>query len=148
VAGNGFESGNVLPAHAWTIEALKVYYDQRLVDLQSSLDQRFGDADKAVNAALQAAEKAVTKAELAAEKRFDANNEFREQLRDQAATFMPRTENELQIASLNAGQVLTASRLDKMEGSDTSGQRFLGVGISILAILVSLGSVIAILVHG
>lgn len=42
--------------------------------------------------ALSSAEKAVTKAETATEKRFDSVNEFRQQLNDQAASFMPRTE--------------------------------------------------------
>ena len=54
--------------------------------------QRFKAQDRAVLAALAAAEKAVSKAEIAAEKRFDAVNEFRGQLKDQAATFVTRTE--------------------------------------------------------
>jgi hypothetical protein len=57
----------------------------------------FNAADKAVTAALEAAEKAVGKAEIAAEKRFDAVNEFRAQLADQAATFLPRSEADLSI---------------------------------------------------
>jgi formate-dependent nitrite reductase cytochrome c552 subunit len=55
-------------------------------------DQRFEAQEKAVAAALAAAKEAVTKAEAAAEKRFDSVNEFRGQLKDQAATLMPRTE--------------------------------------------------------
>lgn len=49
------------------------------------------NADK-VELALTASDKALAKAETATEKRFDAVNEFRSQLADQAATFMPRTE--------------------------------------------------------
>lgn len=44
-------------------------------------------AEKAVATAMSAAEKAVSKAEVAAEKRFDAVNEFRQQLADQQITF-------------------------------------------------------------
>lgn len=45
-----------------------------------------------VKLALDAADKAVSKSEASMEKRFDAVNEFRGQLADQARTFMPRTE--------------------------------------------------------
>lgn len=43
--------------------------------------------------ALDAAEKAITKAEAATDKRFDSVNEFRAQLTDQTARFMPRVES-------------------------------------------------------
>jgi hypothetical protein len=48
--------------------------------------------EKAIAAALIAAERAVSKSEIASEKRFDAVNEFRAQLSDQASTFLPRAE--------------------------------------------------------
>ncbi len=59
---------------------------------QVAEDQRFKAQEQAIQAALASAEKAVNKAEQAAEKRFDAVNEFRGQLKDQAATFVTRTE--------------------------------------------------------
>jgi hypothetical protein len=52
----------------------------------------FAAQDKAVAAALAAADRALTKAESASEKRFDSVNEFRAQLSDQAASFVPRVE--------------------------------------------------------
>lgn len=98
-------------------------------------------AEKAVAAALAAAEKAVAKAEIATEKRFEATNEFREQLSDQAATFISRIEFDAKhgalddrIATLSAvvdaklagietkvGQTMprteTAQRLNSLEGT-------------------------------
>lgn len=62
--------------------------------------QRFDAANEAVHAALVAAEKATTKAEAAADKRFESVNEFRAQLADQAATFIPRAESEARMRSL------------------------------------------------
>jgi len=50
-------------------------------------EQRFDAQEKAVQAALNAA-----KAEQASEKRLDSVNEFRAQLRDQAGTFVTRSE--------------------------------------------------------
>jgi hypothetical protein len=61
----------------------------------------FASQEKAVAAALTAAQSAVNKAEVAAEKRFDSVNEFRAQLADQAATFLPRAEFDRAIGSLS-----------------------------------------------
>jgi len=51
----------------------------------------------AIDAAFAAQQAAVNKAEVAAEKRFESINEFRAQLGDQAATFVPRQEAEAAI---------------------------------------------------
>ena len=103
----------------WTVETLKAHYDQRFID-----------QDRAVQAALNAAEKAVTKAETASEKRFDAVNEFRAQLADQAQTFIPRAEAELQFANLRSAP-----------------GRYLSVVIAVVAAIAAVGAVIAALVH-
>lgn len=67
--------------------------DAKFVTYQTLISSQ---ADK-VALALTASEKAIGKAEIATEKRFDAVNEFRAQLADQARTFMPRNEA-LQLA--------------------------------------------------
>jgi hypothetical protein len=74
--------------------------DAALVAQQTAMQTAFTAADKAVQAALESAEKAVSKAEVAAEKRFEAVNEFRGQLADQAATLMARSEAEVRFAAL------------------------------------------------
>jgi hypothetical protein len=65
-----------------------------------ALDAAFLAADKAVQAALSSAKEAVAKAETAAERRFENVNEFRAQLADQAATFMPRVEAEARMTTI------------------------------------------------
>lgn len=50
--------------------------------------------EKAVAAALAASEKAVNKAEASQQRTNEGQNEFRQQLKDQAGTFMPRSESE------------------------------------------------------
>lgn len=67
--------------------------DERYLTQTKALDAAFASAEKAVSAALQAAETAVQKAEMAADKRFEAVNEFRGQLADQAQRFMTRDES-------------------------------------------------------
>lgn len=73
--------------------------------------------EKATNAAFAAANSAVSKAELANEKRLDSVNEFRGQLKDQAALLATRTEVGVQfkaqgekIETLNADIISMRAR--------------------------------------
>jgi len=77
----------------WTLEAFKEYAESRFEGIQ-----------REVKLALDAAQTAVTKAETATEKRFDAVNEFRGQLSDQAASFMPRELAEGRLAAIERWQ--------------------------------------------
>jgi hypothetical protein len=63
----------------WTLGALKQY-----------VDRRFEEKDRQVTAAL-----------IASEKRLDGMNEFRDQLRDQAATLLPRAEYDARQQQIN-----------------------------------------------
>lgn len=125
----------------WTTDTLKEYIDNQLrsMDLryqqrydssllaqqqadearQKALDAALLAAEKAVTTALLAAEKAVTKAELAADKRFEAVNEFRGQLNDQAATFMSRTEYNTAHEALEKTVTDLANRFNRTEGHST-----------------------------
>jgi len=98
----------------WTVDTLREHFeslltehketaDNRLADLRAMLDERYATQTKALDAAFKAAEqavqtalasqeKAVSKAEAAADKRFEAVNEFRQQLSDQTASFPTRAE--------------------------------------------------------
>jgi hypothetical protein len=66
---------------------LREYFEALRESDQRAIGAALDAAKEAVAAALAAAEKAVLKAERAAELRFDAVNEFRATLTDQAATF-------------------------------------------------------------
>lgn len=91
---------------------------EHVMALLAEMDRRFEAAiaaqDKAVQIAMIASEKAVVKAEIAAEKRFESVNEFRGQLSDQAATFMPRAEAEQRLGSL-------AEKIVDLTGSNKAG---------------------------
>lgn len=77
--------------HAATqLQAAADLTDAKFVTFRTLVD---GQA-RQVELALDASDKAIGKAEIANEKRFDSVNAFRQQLNDQAATFMPRTEAE------------------------------------------------------
>jgi hypothetical protein len=106
----------------------------------AEMDRRFAAAilaqDKAVQIAMIASEKAVVKAEIAAEKRFESVNEFRGQLTDQAATFMPRAEAEQRLAAL-------ADKIEDLKGSSSAGaQKLWGYLIAAAAVIVAIIAVV------
>lgn len=74
--------------------------DAAFLAQQTAMSTALTAAERAVQAALVSAEKAVTKAEIASDKRFEATNEFRQQLSDQAATFISRSEADTRIIAL------------------------------------------------
>lgn len=121
----------------WTVDTLREHVDARLADMDQRYRERFEAQTKAldaaflaqqaaVQAALLSAEKAVGKAEVAAEKRFDAVNEFRATLADQAAQLMSRAEAhallaavDVKIGGLDEKIGATGLRVEKM--ASTSG---------------------------
>lgn len=116
---------------------------EHIMSLLSEMDRRFEAAiaaqDKAVQIAMVASEKAVVKAEIAAEKRFEAVNEFRGQLADQAGTFMPRVEAEQRL------QALSEKIEDVKSTASTSRDRGLGLSTGWTYLVAAAGIVIAII---
>lgn len=110
------------------------HLERLLAEQDRRYEARFEAQEKAVSAALAAAEKAVAKAELAAEKRFEAVNEFRGQLSDQAASFMPRAEASLESTNTRERIDALATRLETIalrfeRGEGTRGGLKEGWGI-------------------
>jgi hypothetical protein len=139
----------------WTTDTLKEYLESRIGQNDLRYQQRFESQEanlvtaitaqeKAVSAALAAAEKAVGKAEVAAEKRFDAVNEFRGQLSDQAREFIPRKEAELQIdALINRVGVLEKSTSGST-GDRDGAARTLTLTFSAVLVLVAIAEAVAL----
>lgn len=170
---------------------IRSYFERLMDEADRRYEERFHAAERAVvttlartdkefhehleqvrvetAAALAAADKAIQKSEAAVEKRFDAVNEFRAQLSDQAASFMPRKESDVRMDALieridasaeriNALQLQISSRLDLTQGqaqgsreatverraSNSAVIGIVGIGITIvLAMLTIAGFVIA-----
>lgn len=115
---------------AWTTDTLRLHvlamlsesdkrYEQRFIAQQEAIQAALLAQKEAVNAALVAADRAVIKAELAAEKRFEAVNEFRATLADQAATLMPRAEAEARIGAMAEKLSEISDRVNRSEGNGT-----------------------------
>lgn len=114
----------------WTLETLKEHIQVLMTEADRRNQQRFEGQEKAVSAALQAQKEAVTKAEVAAEKRFESVNEFRQQLSDQAASFMPRREAEQRLGVLEAD-------LHRQGGKEDGSGRIGAVLVSVASLLIA-----------
>jgi len=127
--------------------SLRQHITALLAEMNLRFDAAISAQDKAVQIAMIASEKAVVKAEIAAEKRFEAVNEFRGQLADQAATFMPRSEAEQRLnrisEDITALQQATATGGGRAVGVSASWAMMLGLGGLILTII---GVAVAIIV--
>jgi len=93
--------------------------------------------------ALTASDKALGKAETASEKRFDAVNEFRQQLADQTATFPARTEVDAITLRLTERIQELTDRVNKMGGREQGVQENKA---SIIAAIGVMGVLISIIV--
>jgi hypothetical protein len=123
-------------------------YEQRFASVEREIRDGLSAARREVEHALIASEKAILKAEQAAEKRFDAVNEFRQTLSDQASTFISRSEAQARIEA-NADKIdVLAARLDKAEGRGSGISSTIGVLIGAGGLLVAVVAVlVAVLVH-
>jgi hypothetical protein len=142
--------------------------DARQTSAEREFHEHLDQYRHEVDFAFQASDRAITKAETATEKRFEGVNEFRAQLTEQAATFMPRAEAEGSIArnaerirdiseqnatfvrraeiepareQMNTRIAELAARLDRMEGRGAglaSGWGYILGGIAALSAVVAL----------
>ena len=85
-----------------------------------------------------AAEKAVSSAHASMDHRLLGMNEFRDQLKDQAATFITRTELNARIAALEAEVRSLVKAKDQMEGKASVTSFYVVTAISLLSIAVSI----------
>lgn len=121
----------------WTTDTLKAHFDTLRDTDQRNIDARFVAAEERTTLALTAADRAVVKAETATEKRFDAVNEFRATLADQAATLMPRAEAEIRLRSMS-------EQIEELRGTRRSG--FASVGATVIGAAVIIGVIVQIVV--
>lgn len=75
------------------LTASEKHKDQRFADIWTEFHEHLVQVREETRVAFIASEKAIDKAESSMNKRLDAMNEFRDQLREQAATFMRREES-------------------------------------------------------
>ena len=101
-------------------------------------EERFKAMDEKTGLALTSSEKAVAKAETATEKRFDAVNEFRGQLKDQAATLMPRAEADSKFISMNKEIEELKKVANTSQGRSSGFSASWGIAISLAFVAIAL----------
>lgn len=136
----------------WNVEATRQYLLAVIAANDQRYQEHFTANDRRYQERFDSQAEATRKAEAASEHRFDGVNEFRGQLRDQAATFIPRLEYDTRqaalaeivrasLASLDERLTGLLSRLDRIEGKSTglnAGWGYLIGGVGLLATTISL----------
>jgi hypothetical protein len=129
--------------NGWTVETLREYV-LRLLDEQ----------EKRVRLALDAAQRSVDKSEEAQGRYNAVSNEFRGQLSDQAAMFMPRAEAESGLKAFRSEVFAKFDalekradelqrRADKTEGKSIGSAAVIGFIVTAIGVI---GGIIAIIV--
>lgn len=89
---------------------------------------------------------AIAKAETATEKRFESVNEFRAQLSDTIANFLPREVADAQIGELRQQLTSLTNRFNTMVGADTgAASARAGLTANAMAWIAGLGLLVAVL---
>jgi hypothetical protein len=113
--------------------------EEKGVERDRRYEDRFTAMDEKTSLALTASEKAVSKAETATEKRFDAVNEFRGQLKDQAATLLPRAESDGKFKSYDEkfeDMKKEIGALRESRGESVGAKWAIGLGISVAGTMI------------
>jgi hypothetical protein len=137
--------GNIAPAELvdpslWTIGTLYIHFLRIIEDLDQRTSERFDAGDKQIKIAMDASEKAINKAEAAAEKRLEILNESRGQLRDQAGTFVTKSELSAELRAMAEKISDLSSRVLIKEGKGSGLQSgWLILVAAITLILMALG---------
>ena len=109
--------------------------------LDKSIDQRFQDAREQVAIQLTGVTLAISKSEAAQQRKNEDTNEFRDQLKDQAGTFITRREAEAimqaQQERINKLELAQTAQSSKNQGVSASWSVLAGV-IVVLGVLVTM----------
>jgi dsDNA-specific endonuclease/ATPase MutS2 len=136
--------------------ALEGRLNERARTQKEAVDAALLAAKEAVNAALAAAEKAVVTARTAQERVNEKQNEFRQTLVDQNATFMPREtfeaaqkesnrriENLEAFSQQNVGQSRGSAAANALQSVDNTFRVYVGLFVvAVAALVVSVVTVI------
>jgi hypothetical protein len=138
----------------WTLTSLREYLLRVIAD-QATKQSQLADAqdkavqaalvaqEKAVQAALAAADKAVAKAEEGATAWRISANEWRGAMSDRERTFIPRTEHEQAIRTLNEKMDLLQTWMTGVQGASRGHSEvwgYIALAVSLLVGALAIGS--------
>lgn len=128
------------------VERTRKMESESLLERQQ-LDRRFTAMVEIREQRFESMKLAVDKAEAATDKRFDSVNAFRAQLADQTSAFLPREVAETQFAEIRKLTADNTDRLNKGEGRYSGATDLRAQFVASAAVVVALGSLIAVLFH-
>lgn len=129
-------------SNAAQIHAVDLRLNEKIIALDRVMEEKLEAQSNLVNQRAESAERAIAKVEVATEKRFENVNEFRGQLKDQAATFMSRVEIE---SRFNAN----VERITRLESSrDNLTGRFAMLGLALSFGLTVVGLIFKYIIMG
>ena len=124
------------------LEGVEKLLTSQRADDRLYFESKIADFKEAAADALTEAKAAITKAETATEKRFEAVNEFRSTLSDQARLLMPRAEADSRFETLAANvariELVLHGAVENTNGKSSTGHMFITTGIAIFAVITSL----------
>ena len=122
------------------------------------LEERISGMNTAIQLALSSAEKALVKADYALEKRLDNLNELRGAMQDQAKTYLPRAEYNVQHEALAFRITTNDKRITDLQenvaravamtsGKSAGTSQVMSIVLGIFAIVSGLSTIILALYH-
>lgn len=133
--GHGWTFKTLLPHILSVIEANDRRYVEMFMAADKAVAAALAAAEKAVNAALTAANRATEKAEETQRRVNEGQNEFRQQLKDQAATFITRDVLDSVIARLGLVERYQSTATGDREGKGDSRAVLFSVGAIVIALI-------------
>jgi hypothetical protein len=113
--------------------------EKEKISLKEYFDTRMKDADAFFDARIRAIEKSAEIAATELGRRLEGMNEFRGQLKDQAATFITRTEHEAVCKEIEELKLSKAN----LEGKASQTSFFVTLGISVIGVIISIVALFA-----
>ena len=115
-------------------------------DVMNERDRRYEDRFKAIDEkteiSLRSSREAISKSDAATEKRFDSVNEFRAQLKDQAATLLPRAEAHAKFGSLDKEIEELRKNFNVGQGKSMGINLVWGILVTLVFIAIALGGLL------
>jgi hypothetical protein len=112
--------------------------DPNNVPLREYTERLIVDLEKTFNVKFDANQEAVDKAERRMEIRLEGMNEFRLQLKDQAAAFLPRSEYSVAHDKLGADITDLRKTRDEMAGKANASSVYVAYALAGIGILISI----------
>ena len=124
--------------HNNTRVSLRDYVDQSVVETRKYFERRNDELGRFFESRIESLERATRTASDQMDKRLEGMNEFRETLREQAATFVTRTELEARKEMVDRELKALEKYKNQMEGKASQLQANISLAFSLVALVLAI----------